>query len=314
MKISKSVRNAITTLVVAFCIIVVGTSLSGCETAEEKELRRARQHELELARIESGYYEQLNKSRHEERMAYYNRPVAPGAYVDYRGNLQYGYWNAFGNWEWHDPNSIYAQQSRNYVSYQIATGVLAASAAYALTRNSWESSNPGGWRTTNVTVNNYTSSEGKSITEADYRRRKSSSDAMYNVRKRKYTETKQTVSSKIKSKPKTTDTKPKTQSSSVAQGGWGSKKTGNKDSAWNNCTTTTCKKNRAAANANAKAASSTTTQTTKANQTITTRKPVTKATASSFTPKPTSSYTSKPKLKPKPKPAYRPKPKKKSKR
>ncbi len=60
---------------------------------------------------------------HEARMGYIQRPVAPGNYIDYRGNPNHGYWNHNGNWVWNDPRSGYATQSRNYVDYQISTGV-----------------------------------------------------------------------------------------------------------------------------------------------------------------------------------------------
>lgn len=168
-------------------LVVTTTFLTGCESDEERKLRLEREHEIKMAKIQSGQYaierDQEHERRmafiqrdqdiiqHEQRMAYIQRPVmpiAPGNYIDYRGNLDYGYWGPLG-WTWHDPDSAYAIQSRRYVDYQIATGVLAAGyLSHALTRDRWERENRGGWKKTTVVVNNYTSVKGETLSKRQY--------------------------------------------------------------------------------------------------------------------------------------------------
>ena len=145
--------------------------LSGCESAEEKQLRLERAHEIKMAKIASGQDALEDEREHERRMAYIQRPVmpvAPGSYVDYRGNLDYGHWGLLG-WVWHDRDSSYAIQSRRYVDYQISTGYYDDDYLdRPYTRSRFDSTHKNGWQKTNITVNNYTSTSGKTLTKAQY--------------------------------------------------------------------------------------------------------------------------------------------------
>lgn len=145
-------------------ISTMALTISACESDQERELRLDREHEIRLAKINNGQDAIEQEQRHERSLAYIQRPVSPGNYIDYRGNSSYGYWDS-GSWAWNNPQSQYAMQSRQYVDYQMATGVLATA---VLTQSMWNSSNSGGWKKTNVTVNNYTSTSGKTISKSAY--------------------------------------------------------------------------------------------------------------------------------------------------
>lgn len=157
-------------------IVGLATSLllmSGCDRTEED---KQRDHEIRMAKIQSGQDLAEGQMHHERQMAYsVPRPIAPigmGTYVDYRGNLQYGNWDAWGNWRWHDQDSMYATQTRSYLDYQVATGVLTATAiGIALSRDSWDRDHRDGWQSRPVVVKNYTSSDGKSISKNEYKKR-----------------------------------------------------------------------------------------------------------------------------------------------
>lgn len=145
--------------------------LSGCESDEEKQLRLERAHEVKMAKIASGQDALEDERAHERRMAYIQRPVmpvAPGAYVDYRGNLDYGSWGLFG-WTWHDRESSYAIQSRRYVDYQISTGYYDDDYLdRPYTRERFRTTHSNGWKKTNITVNNYTSVKGETLSKSQY--------------------------------------------------------------------------------------------------------------------------------------------------
>jgi len=146
------------------------TSLTGCESSEEKELRLDREHEIRMAREENGSAEASRERSHERSLAYIQRPIAPGNYIDYRGNLSHGYWNS-GSWMWNDPRSGYATQSSHYVDYQMSMGLLSTA---VLTQALFNRNNSGGWQSTNVQVNNYTSISGKTISKKKYKKRNKS--------------------------------------------------------------------------------------------------------------------------------------------
>jgi hypothetical protein len=145
---------------------------TGCGSEEDKQ----RAHEIRMAKIESGQALVEEEMDHERRMAYsVPRPTAPiamGTYIDYRGNPAYGHWDIFGNWVWSNPNGMYATQTRHYLDYQVATGVLGAGVlAMALTRDSWDRDHRDGWKSRPVVVKNYISSDGKQISKKEYKKR-----------------------------------------------------------------------------------------------------------------------------------------------
>ena len=146
--------------------------LAGCESAEEKRERVAFEREYALEKLRSGQTAIENEQAHERRMAHIQRPVmpvAPGAYVDYRGNVEYGSWTLLG-WVWHDRESPYAIQSRRYVDYQIATGYYDDDYLDTpYTQKRWTSTHKNGWKKTNVTVNNYTSVKGETLSASQYK-------------------------------------------------------------------------------------------------------------------------------------------------
>lgn len=154
----------------ALLVPLVIFSVSACESASEKELRLERNYQIKMAKIANGQDAIEQEMRHERSLAYIQRPIAPGSYIDYRGNSSYGYWQN-GGWLWNDPQSSYAMQSRQYVDYQMATGVLTTA---VLTQALWNSNHSSGWQSTNVTVNNYTSTDGKTISKAKYKKRNKS--------------------------------------------------------------------------------------------------------------------------------------------
>lgn len=164
-----NIKQLFVTIMILFCST---TLLTGCESDEEKASRVEHERIVEIAKLNNGQYAIEKEQEHERRMAYIERPrmpVAPGSYIDYRGNTMYGSWDIFGNWVWHDRNSLYATQSRRYVDYQISTGALATGyLAHALTRDRWESNHRDGWTKTNITVNNYTSVNGKTLSKEKY--------------------------------------------------------------------------------------------------------------------------------------------------
>ena len=122
-------KKLISTLLVSLLVLTT----SACESDQEKETRLERAHQIKMAKINSGQDAVEQEMRHERSLAYIQRPVAPGSYIDYRGNPSYGYWNN-GSWAWNNPQSQYAMQSRQYVDYQMATGVLATA---VLTQSMW---------------------------------------------------------------------------------------------------------------------------------------------------------------------------------
>lgn len=156
-------------------LVLLGLSaalvLTGCGKSEED---KQREHEIKLAKIQSGQDLAEKEMSHERQLAYYSqpRPIAPiaaGNYIDYRGNLQYGYWDNFGNWRWNNESSAQAMQTRSYLDYQVATGVLAASAlAVALSRDDWGRDHRGGWKKQVIVVDKYTSRTGKVISKSEY--------------------------------------------------------------------------------------------------------------------------------------------------
>lgn len=149
--------------VIAFMAV---TSLSGCETADEAEHRRS----IERLKVANGQDAIEQEMRHERSMAYIQRPIAPGSYIDYRGNTQHGYWQN-GHWMWNDPQSRYAVASGHYVDYGMATGSLTTAAlTYAL----FSRNNSNGWTHTEVTVNNYTSVDNEVISKEKYNKRNKS--------------------------------------------------------------------------------------------------------------------------------------------
>lgn len=152
-------------LISVLVVLTMALATSGCETDQERELRLERNHQVKMAKIESGQDAIEQEMLHERKMAYIQRPVAPGSYIDYRGNTAYGYWDD-GYWVWNNPQSRYAMESRSYVDYQIATGVVVGA---VLTQAMWNSNNRGGWKNTSITVNNYTTVNGKTMTKAAYK-------------------------------------------------------------------------------------------------------------------------------------------------
>lgn len=174
-------------LLLPILAIVVMAGLSGCERSEADKQRA---HEIRMAKIESGQDLKEREMSHQRSMAYYGYsvprpigPVAPGAYIDYRGNPAYGYWGASGFWHWNDPTGLYAMQTRNYLNYQVATGVMtAALVGAALSRDDWDRDNRGGWSERNVTVNKYYSKDGKEISKNEYGKR----NAAYTAKRDKW--------------------------------------------------------------------------------------------------------------------------------
>lgn len=156
-------------VVVSVIAFMAVTSLSGCESASEKELRLDREHEIRMQREDNGSAEASRERSHERSLAYIQRPVAPGSYIDYRGNTNHGYWNN-GSWAWNNPQSSYASESRQYVDYGLATGVLATA---VLTQALFSNNNSDGWQKSNVTVNNYTSVDNKVISKEKFNKRDS---------------------------------------------------------------------------------------------------------------------------------------------
>ena len=175
-------------LVVSTSVVLAVVILSGCESAEEKELRLDREHEIRMQREMNGSAEASRERSHERSLAYIQRPIAPGSYIDYRGNSSYGYWNN-GGWVWNNPQSQYAISSGHYVDYGMATGVLTTA---VLSQALFNSNNSNGWQSTNVTVNNYTSTGGKTISKEKYtkRNKRLTKKKKAQAKKRKLTKTK----------------------------------------------------------------------------------------------------------------------------
>lgn len=166
--------------------------LTGCGKSEEQ---LQREHEIKLAKIQSGQDLAEKEMDHERKLAYYSqpRPVAPiaaGSYVDYRGNLQYGYWDQLGQWRWHNENSMQATQTRSYLDYQVATGVLAASAlAVALSRDDWSRDHRSGWKKEVIVVDRATGRDGRSLSQSEYESRSKAAKAerdMWKAKKKQY--------------------------------------------------------------------------------------------------------------------------------
>tara|TARA_B100000700_G_scaffold311500_1_gene393521 strand:+ start:124235 stop:125353 length:1119 start_codon:yes stop_codon:yes gene_type:complete len=166
--------------------------LTGCGKSEEQ---LQREHEIKLAKIQSGQDLAEKEMAHEQKLAYYSqpRPVAPiaaGNYVDYRGNLQYGYWDTFGNWRWHNEDSVQAAQTRSYLDYQVATGVIAASAlAVALSRDDWDRKHRGGWKKDVIVVEHATGRDGRTLSQSEYESRAKAAKAerdMWKAKKKQY--------------------------------------------------------------------------------------------------------------------------------
>ena len=166
--------------------------LTGCGKSEEQ---LQREHEIKLAKIQSGQDLAEKEMEHDRKLAYYSqpRPIAPiaaGSYVDYRGNLQYGYWDTFGNWRWHNENSMQATQTRSYLDYQVATGVLAASAlAVALSRDDWSRDHRSGWKKEVIVVDRATGRDGRALSQSEYESRSKAAkaeSAMWKAKKKQY--------------------------------------------------------------------------------------------------------------------------------
>lgn len=166
--------------------------VTGCGKSEEQ---LQREHEIKLAKIQSGQDLAEKEMDHERKLAYYSqpRPVAPiaaGSYVDYRGNLQYGYWDQLGQWRWHNENSMQATQTRSYLDYQVATGVLAASAlAVALSRDDWSRDHRSGWKKEVIVVDRATGRDGRSLSQSEYESRSKAAKAerdMWKAKKKQY--------------------------------------------------------------------------------------------------------------------------------
>jgi hypothetical protein len=195
---------------------------TACETDEERELRLDRQHEIKMAKIESGQDAMEQEMRHERNLAYIQRPVAPGNYTDYRGNSSYGYWNS-GSWMWNDPNSHYASQSRHYVDYNMSMGVLGTA---VLTQALFNSNNSNGWQKTEVNVNNYTSISGDKIDKTKYNKNLKKADKKVKKQKKyvaKNKTNKSPVSVKATPKPKGKWDSKRTKPSKYASNGFNKK-------------------------------------------------------------------------------------------
>jgi len=204
-------KKLLSTLLITACALLA----SGCESDNERQVRLDREHQIKLAKISSGQDVIEQEMRHERSMAYIQRPVAPGAYTDYRGNTQYGYWNS-GSWAWNNPQSPYAMQSRQYVDYQMATGVVATA---VLTQALFNSNNSSGWQQKNVTVNNYTSTTGKPIDKATYTTRNKAVTTKYKTRAKATTVKSTVVKPAVKKAPSKWDSKRKA-APTYAKGGF----------------------------------------------------------------------------------------------
>ena len=153
--------------------LMLTTVLTGCESADEKKLRLDRDFEIRKIEAANGTAAQREENRHERQMAYIQRPVmpiAPGNYIDYRGNATYGSWGLLG-WTWYDTDSSYARESRRYVDYQISSGYYSDNYLdQPYSRQRFDNKHQDGWKQTTVVVNNYTSAKGgKPLTEKQFK-------------------------------------------------------------------------------------------------------------------------------------------------
>lgn len=152
--------------------ILVFATLSGC--GEKSEKQQAQEIEcLELTGDKYCRNEYEQQAAAQRSMNNYNYrdmnygPTPPGSYHNYYGNPQYGSWGNDGQYRFHDP---YSQQASQTNSFLLGAG-LGGLAAYALTKNDWSRSNPKGWTDSVRDVKQPIGKDGKSISQAEYKKR-----------------------------------------------------------------------------------------------------------------------------------------------
>ena len=95
-------------------------------------------------------------------------PVPPGQYVNHVGNPAAGYWGPGGNWQWHNPEGQYANETWKY----LAAAGLAAGAATYFTKRHFERKYGGTWRSEPYVLDHYTDHRGQRISETEYQSRR----------------------------------------------------------------------------------------------------------------------------------------------
>ena len=141
-------------------------ALTGCERGLSEREKECYEMTGDSACVGKAYQQQPRSSGY--------GPVGPGTYQNHYGNPQHGYWDN-GQYHFNNPNGQYASSTNAFL---LGAG-MGGLTAYLLTKNSnrsnWDQSNPGGYEKTVRTQKTYIGKGGKTISKAEFKKRKAQS-------------------------------------------------------------------------------------------------------------------------------------------